>query len=78
MICSNEVLEHRIATRMSDDVRIVQQRRVAHSMKDRFKKGVGPGEGDRDRPEDSEPPSDDLPSAKRSGEALARETTQNG
>ena len=42
------------SVRVLDDLRIVQQGRVARSMKDQSSRGVGGG--DNDRPEDSEPP----------------------
>ena len=40
--------------RALDGLQMVQQGRMTRDMKDRSKKGVG--EGDNDRPEDSEPP----------------------
>jgi len=73
IICGNEKSEQcRIPTRALDNIRIVERGRVARSMKDRSNKCVG--EGDNDRPEDSEP----LSSASHSGKALARKTTLDG
>ena len=73
IICGSGRSEQRkILTSVLDNIRIVEQGRVACSMKDRSNKGVG--EGDNDRLEDSEP----LSSARHPGGALARKTTLNG